>query len=84
MGVCDNGKLVGVLRIEDLLSAPPEARVSDIMDVAPLWSRPEWTRRKLPGKQCNMVKVRWRSSMKQGALSALFRGSSASRAASRA
>ena len=32
MGVCDNGKLVGVLRIEDLLSAPPEARVSDIMD----------------------------------------------------
>jgi magnesium transporter len=35
MGVCDNGKLVGVLRIEDLLSARPEARVSDIMDGDP-------------------------------------------------
>jgi magnesium transporter len=35
IGVCDNGKLVGVLRIEDLLSAPPEAKVSDIMDEDP-------------------------------------------------
>ncbi|HSF56847.1 MAG TPA: magnesium transporter, partial [Candidatus Binatia bacterium] len=35
IGVCDNGKLVGVLRIEDLLSALPEAKVSDIMDEDP-------------------------------------------------
>jgi magnesium transporter len=35
IGVCDNGKLVGVLRIEDLLSARPEAKVSDIMDEDP-------------------------------------------------
>jgi Mg/Co/Ni transporter MgtE len=32
IGVCDNSKLVGVLRIEDLLSALPEAKVSAIMD----------------------------------------------------
>ncbi|HEU4344970.1 MAG TPA: magnesium transporter [Candidatus Binatia bacterium] len=36
IGVCDNGKLVGVIRIEDLLGAQPEdARVSDIMDGDP-------------------------------------------------
>jgi magnesium transporter len=35
IGVCDNGKLVGVLKIEDLLSALPEAKVSDIMDEDP-------------------------------------------------
>jgi len=35
IGVCDNGKLVGVLRIEELLSALPEAKVSDIMDGDP-------------------------------------------------
>jgi magnesium transporter len=35
IGICDNGKLVGVLRIEDLLSALPEAKVSDIMDGDP-------------------------------------------------
>jgi magnesium transporter len=35
IGVCDNGKLVGVLRIEDLLSALPEAMVSAIMDADP-------------------------------------------------
>jgi magnesium transporter len=35
IGVCDNGKLVGVLRIEDLLGASPEVRVGDIMDEDP-------------------------------------------------
>jgi magnesium transporter len=35
IGVCDNGKLVGVLRIEDLLGAQPDAKVSDIMDGDP-------------------------------------------------
>jgi magnesium transporter len=35
IGVCDNGKLVGVLRIEDLLGASPEARIGDIMDEDP-------------------------------------------------
>jgi magnesium transporter len=35
IGVCDNGKLVGVLKIEDLLSALPEAKVIDIMDEDP-------------------------------------------------
>jgi magnesium transporter len=35
IGVCDNGKLVGVLRIEDLLGAPPDARVSEFMDEDP-------------------------------------------------
>ena len=35
IGVCDNGKLVGVLKIEDLLSALPDAKVSDIMDGDP-------------------------------------------------
>jgi magnesium transporter len=35
IGVCDNGRLVGVLRIEDLLSALPDAKISDIMDGDP-------------------------------------------------
>lgn len=35
VGVCDDGKLVGVLRIEELLSALPEAKISDIMDEDP-------------------------------------------------
>lgn len=35
IGVCDDGKLVGVLKIEDLLSALPDAKVSDIMDGDP-------------------------------------------------
>lgn len=35
VGVCDNGRLVGVLRIEDLLSAEADTRVSQIMDGDP-------------------------------------------------
>lgn len=35
IGVCENGQLVGVLRIEDLFGAPAEARVGDIMDADP-------------------------------------------------
>jgi len=35
IGVCDDGKLVGVLRIEELFSALPEAKVSDVMDGDP-------------------------------------------------
>jgi len=35
IGVCDDGKLVGVLKIEDLFSALADAKVSDIMDGDP-------------------------------------------------
>ena len=35
IGVCNDGKLVGVLRIEDVFGAPPDAKVSDIMDEDP-------------------------------------------------
>ena len=35
IGVCDDGKLVGVLKIEDLFGALAEAKVSDIMDRDP-------------------------------------------------
>jgi len=35
IGVCDAGKLVGVLRVEELFSALPEAVVGEIMDAAP-------------------------------------------------
>jgi magnesium transporter len=35
IGVCDDGKLVGVLKIEDLFGALPEAKVKDIMDEDP-------------------------------------------------
>lgn len=35
IAVCDNGKLVGVVRIEDLLGAPPDAKIAAIMDSDP-------------------------------------------------
>lgn len=35
IGVCDDGKLVGVLRVEDLFGALPDTKISDIMDVDP-------------------------------------------------
>jgi magnesium transporter len=35
IGVCDDGKLVGVLRVEELFSALPDDRVGDIMDAHP-------------------------------------------------
>jgi magnesium transporter len=35
IGVCDGGKLVGVVRIEDLFGAPPQAKIQDIMDEDP-------------------------------------------------
>ena len=35
IGVCDEGKLVGVLRVEELFSALPEAVVGEIMDADP-------------------------------------------------
>jgi magnesium transporter len=35
IGVCEDSKLVGVLRVEDLLAAPPDAKVRDIMDADP-------------------------------------------------
>jgi magnesium transporter len=35
VGVCENRVLVGVLRIEDLLAAPPEASIGEIMDRDP-------------------------------------------------
>jgi magnesium transporter len=35
IGVCDDAKLVGVLKIEDLFGALPEAKVKDIMDDDP-------------------------------------------------
>jgi magnesium transporter len=35
VGVCDNGKLVGVLRIEQLLAALPEDKIGAIMDADP-------------------------------------------------
>ena len=35
VGVCDRDKFVGVLRVEDLFGAPPEAKVSEIMDADP-------------------------------------------------
>jgi len=35
IGVCDRDKFVGVLRVEDLFGAPPEAKVSEIMDADP-------------------------------------------------
>jgi magnesium transporter len=35
VGVCDDGTLAGVLRIEELFGAPSEAKVGDIMDADP-------------------------------------------------
>jgi magnesium transporter len=35
IGVCDSGKLVGVLRIEDLFGALPDKRIREIMDADP-------------------------------------------------
>ena len=35
IGICDRDKFVGVLRVEDLFGAPPEAKVSEIMDADP-------------------------------------------------
>lgn len=35
IAVCEDSKLVGVLRIEELLSAPAEAMVSELMDAEP-------------------------------------------------
>jgi len=35
IGVCSDGKLVGVLRVEELFSALPEAVVGEIMDSDP-------------------------------------------------
>jgi magnesium transporter len=35
IGVCDDGKLVGVLRVEDLFGALPDTRISEIMDADP-------------------------------------------------
>lgn len=35
IGVCDSGKLVGVLRIEDLFGALPDTRIREIMDADP-------------------------------------------------
>jgi magnesium transporter len=35
IGVCDSGKLVGVLRIEDLFGALPDTRIREIMDPDP-------------------------------------------------
>jgi magnesium transporter len=72
MGVCDNGKLVGILRIEDLLSAPPEARVSDIMDGDPPAVAPGVDQEKAAWKAVQHGESAWRSSMIRGALSALF------------
>jgi magnesium transporter len=35
IAVCENGKLVGVLRVEDLFGAPSDAKVGEIMDADP-------------------------------------------------
>src|SRR5687768_15624996 len=35
IGVCDDGKLVGVLRVEELFGALSDAKVRDIMDADP-------------------------------------------------
>jgi len=35
IGVCDRGKLVGVLRIEDFFGALPDEKIGDIMDADP-------------------------------------------------
>jgi magnesium transporter len=35
IGICDGGRLVGVLRIEDLFAALPDTEVRDIMDADP-------------------------------------------------
>jgi magnesium transporter len=35
IGVCEGGKLVGVLRVEELFSAAPDARIGEIMDDDP-------------------------------------------------
>jgi magnesium transporter len=35
IGVCEAGKLVGVLRIEELISAAPDAKIGEIMDDDP-------------------------------------------------
>jgi magnesium transporter len=35
IGVCDDGKLVGVLRVEDLFAASPEATIGQLMDADP-------------------------------------------------
>lgn len=40
IGVCDDGKLVGVLRVEELFSALPEAVVGEIMDTDPPFVAP--------------------------------------------
>ena len=35
VAVCDEGRLVGLVRIEDLLAAPEEASVDEVMDREP-------------------------------------------------
>lgn len=35
IAVCDNRKLIGIVRIEDLLGAPPDAKIGAIMDSDP-------------------------------------------------
>jgi magnesium transporter len=35
VGVCDDGKLIGVLRVEELFSALPDVRVGEVMDADP-------------------------------------------------
>ncbi len=40
VAVCDQGRLVGLIRIEDLLAAPGEASASEVMDRDPPVARP--------------------------------------------
>jgi magnesium transporter len=40
IGVCDDHRLVGVLRVEDLFGALPDAKVADLMDVDPPFVAP--------------------------------------------
>jgi len=40
IGVCDDHRLVGVLRVEDLFGALPDAKVSDLMDADPPFVAP--------------------------------------------
>jgi magnesium transporter len=42
IAVCEDGKLVGLIRIEDVLAGPKEARAADLMDADPPIVAPGW------------------------------------------
>ena len=60
VGVCDDGKLIGVLRVEELFGALAMQRSARSWILTLLSLRPASIRKRPPGKRCSMAKARWR------------------------